>query len=50
MMKKTLNSKGELLRQIGFFSATLPVVSNMIGTGVFTTSGLIMETLEEILL
>lgn len=42
-----MNNKGKLLRRIGFFSATLLVVSNMIGTGVFTTSGLIMERVED---
>lgn len=46
-MDDSMNNKGELLRRIGFFSATLLVVSNMIGTGVFITSGLIMETLED---
>lgn len=29
----------KLLRQLGVFSATVIVVSNMVGTGVFTTSG-----------
>ncbi len=48
-MGDSMNNKDELLRRIGFFSATLLVVSNMIGTGVFTTSGLIMETLEDLL-
>src|ERR1035437_5311434 len=28
-----------LLRQLGFFSATALVISNMIGTGIFTTTG-----------
>src|SRR6266545_1029168 len=28
-----------LLRQIGFFSATALVISNMIGTGIFATTG-----------
>ena len=28
-----------LLRQIGFFSATALVISNMAGTGIFTTTG-----------
>jgi len=28
-----------LLRQIGFFSATALVISNMVGTGIFTTTG-----------
>jgi basic amino acid/polyamine antiporter, APA family len=30
---------GELLRQLGVVSATALVISNMIGTGIFTTSG-----------
>lgn len=34
-----------LRRQIGFFSATILVVANMIGTGIFTTSGFIIEEL-----
>jgi APA family basic amino acid/polyamine antiporter len=32
-------SKPSLLRQLGIISATALVVSNMIGTGIFTTSG-----------
>ena len=32
-------AKPSLLRQLGVFSATALVVSNMIGTGIFTTSG-----------
>jgi hypothetical protein len=28
-----------LLRQIGFFSATALVISNMVGTGIFGTTG-----------
>lgn len=34
----TVQSPG-LLRQIGFFSATALVISNMIGTGIFATTG-----------
>ena len=33
------SSKPSLLRQLGVISATALVVSNMIGTGIFTTSG-----------
>jgi APA family basic amino acid/polyamine antiporter len=33
------SSRPALLRQLGVFSATALVVSNMIGTGIFTTSG-----------
>ena len=34
-----------LKRQLGFFSATTVVVANMIGTGIFTTSGFIIKNL-----
>lgn len=43
-MKKHLNNH-QLKRQIGLFSATVLVVANMIGTGIFATSGFIMEEL-----
>src|SRR4029079_6775069 len=33
------SSKPSLLRQLGVVSATALVVSNMIGTGIFTTTG-----------
>src|ERR1700683_4962381 len=33
-------SRPGLLRQIGFFSATALVISNMVGTGIFATPGL----------
>src|ERR1700686_4173421 len=32
-------AKPGLLRQLGFFSATALVISNMVGTGIFTTTG-----------
>jgi basic amino acid/polyamine antiporter, APA family len=35
----------ELKREIGLFSAAVLVVANMIGTGIFTTSGFIMAEL-----
>jgi APA family basic amino acid/polyamine antiporter len=35
----TLASKPGLLRQLGFYSATALVISNMIGTGIFATTG-----------
>ena len=35
----TLEAKPSLLRQLGVVSATALVVSNMIGTGIFTTTG-----------
>jgi len=43
-MKNRLNNH-ELKREIGFFSATILVIANMVGTGIFTTSGFIMEEL-----
>lgn len=43
-MKNHLNGN-ELTRDIGLFSATVLVVANMIGTGIFTTSGFIMAEL-----
>ncbi len=43
-MKNRLNNH-ELKREIGFFSATVLVIANMVGTGIFTTSGFIMEEL-----
>ncbi|MFP4428795.1 MAG: APC family permease [Desulfovermiculus sp.] len=44
---KKLSSAGDLVRQVGPFSATVLVISNMVGTGVFTTSGLIMQELQD---
>jgi len=35
----------QLKREIGLFTATVLVVANMIGTGIFTTSGFIMQEL-----
>jgi len=35
----------ELKRELGFFSAMMVVVASMIGTGIFTTSGFIIEEL-----
>ena len=32
-------SEGKLIRQLGVFSATAIVVANMVGTGIFTTTG-----------
>jgi APA family basic amino acid/polyamine antiporter len=34
-----------LSRKLGFFSATNIVVANMIGAGIFTTSGLLLNDL-----
>jgi len=36
----------DLIREIELFSATMLVVANMVGTGIFTTSGFIMEELQ----
>ncbi len=42
MAANTLTSKAApLLRQLGFYSATALVVSNMVGTGIFTTTGFV---------
>ncbi len=38
-MPKLQDPKPGLLRQIGFFSATALVISNMVGTGIFATTG-----------
>src|SRR5690606_16626378 len=39
-MPKQMKASGTgLLRQLGFFSATALVVSNMIGTGIFSSTG-----------
>jgi basic amino acid/polyamine antiporter, APA family len=38
-MATQLQSKAGLLRQLGFLSATALVVSNMVGTGIFATTG-----------
>ena len=43
-MKNQLNNR-ELKREIGFFSATILVIANMVGTGIFTTSGFIIGEL-----
>jgi len=43
-LKNRLNSH-DLKREIGFFSATILVIANMVGTGIFTTSGFIIEEL-----
>jgi basic amino acid/polyamine antiporter, APA family len=40
-MKNAFNGNG-LRREIGLFSATVLVIANMMGTGIFTTSGFIM--------
>jgi basic amino acid/polyamine antiporter, APA family len=40
-MKNAFNGNG-LRREIGLFSATVLVIANMMGTGIFTTSGFIL--------
>jgi APA family basic amino acid/polyamine antiporter len=42
---KTRSDENGLLRQIGLFSATILVIANMVGTGIFTTSGFILAEL-----
>jgi APA family basic amino acid/polyamine antiporter len=43
-VKNRLNNN-ELKREIGLFSATILVIANMVGTGIFTTSGFIITEL-----
>ncbi len=43
-MKNNLNNS-ELKREIGFFTATILVIANMVGTGIFTTSGFVIKEL-----
>lgn len=43
-MKNQLNGNG-LKREIGLFTATVLVIANMVGTGIFATSGFIMTEL-----
>ncbi len=43
-MKNCLN-KSRLKREIGLFSSTSLVIANMVGTGIFTTSGFILKEL-----
>lgn len=40
-----LNEKKDLERRLGFFPVTNIVIANMIGAGIFTTSGLLMADL-----
>src|SRR5882762_3398254 len=46
MITKTRNAP--LLRQIGLVSATALVISNMIGTGIFTTTGFLAGDLGDV--
>ena len=41
-MKNALNNH-DLKRELGLFSAIMLVVANMVGTGIFTTTGFIMQ-------
>jgi len=43
-LKNNLNNN-ELKREIGLFPITVLVVANMVGTGIFTTSGFIIQEL-----
>lgn len=43
-VKNNLNGS-ELKREIGFFTATILVIANMVGTGIFTTSGFVIKEL-----
>ncbi len=45
MIVATNTKPGTLLRQLGLVSATALVVSNMVGTGIFTTTGFMMGDL-----
>lgn len=45
MQKDKIN--GGLKREIGLGSASILVIANMMGTGIFTTSGYIVETLQD---
>src|SRR5689334_9206312 len=42
---KLRDSRPRLLRQIGFFSATALVISNMVGAGIFATTGFMAGSL-----
>jgi APA family basic amino acid/polyamine antiporter len=44
-MKNSFNNKNGLIREVGLSSATVLVIANMVGTGVFTTSGFILKEL-----
>ncbi len=47
MAPKEEINHSDLSREIGLGSATILVVANMIGTGIFTTSGFLMEVLRD---
>ncbi|MFO8234000.1 MAG: amino acid permease [Bacteroidales bacterium] len=43
-MSQEISSKG-LIRKLGFFPVVAIIIADMVGTGIFTTSGLLMENL-----
>ncbi len=45
-MKNQLDQNQELKRELGLFSATVVVIANMIGTGIFTSSGFIIAAVD----
>ncbi len=44
-MKNSFTQKNSLVREVNLSSATVLVIANMVGTGVFTTSGFILKEL-----
>jgi APA family basic amino acid/polyamine antiporter len=44
LVKNNLNNS-KLRREIGFFTATVLVIANMVGTGIFTTTGFVIKEL-----
>jgi APA family basic amino acid/polyamine antiporter len=45
--KHLMTNDHDLKRELGVGSATILVIANMIGTGIFTTSGFVMEALRD---
>jgi basic amino acid/polyamine antiporter, APA family len=45
--KHVMKNDHDLKRELGLGSATILVIANMIGTGIFTTSGFVMEALRD---
>jgi len=46
-MKNQLSQNQELKRELGLFSAIVVVIANMIGTGIFTSSGFIIAEVSD---